>query len=226
MKLLIGYVIQDENQNQYVWVPVENDALFRNTTENEHYIDKEDTINEFIESVNQYGGFYIARYEASIFEGENSDKSIAATIQNKIPWTNIKYSTAQEVSSKSASEFGYKDCKTSIINSYAWDTTLAWLNLTMANYSTNLSYGNYSGQIFYTGATVTDMINNVCDMAGNVKEWTSEIYTEKSLSTENRVVRGGNANLNKPANSRSIYEASKIEDNLGFRMILYKIPQT
>ncbi len=195
----------------------------RSMKEDERYSDEENEINQFLESVNKYCGFYIARYEASCFKENASNQSMAATMKNKLPWTNVNYITAQEASLESASGFGYEDCKTAIMNSYAWDTTLQWLDLSVENYSTNLSYGNYSGELFYTGATVTDRINKVCDIAGNIKEWTSERYAEEEHSKEMRVVRGGSYKLSRTANGRTVYDSSEAEINLGFRMILYRI---
>ena len=196
--------------------------MIRNTSEDKRYSDQENGMDEFVESVNKYCGFYIARYESSIFEKSDSDQPIAATMKNRMPWTNINYITAQEVALKSANGFGYEDCKTAIMNSYAWDTTLQWLDSSVENYSTNLSYGNYAGELFYTGTTVTDMINKICDLAGNMKDWTSEIYKEENNLMERRVVRGGSYKLSRTANSRTVYNPSETEINLGFRMILYR----
>ena len=74
-----------------------------------------------------------------------------------------------------------EDIKTNIVNSYAWDTTLAWLNKTSGDntYSSSINHGNYGGTIKPTGGTTQDQVNNICDMAGNVREWTSEIYKGK-----------------------------------------------
>ena len=120
---------------------------------------------------------------------------------------------------------------TQLINSYAWDTTLAWLNKRVKNYSTSLNYGNYTGTVRNTGQTETDIINNICDMSGNIREWTTETNTEgkgtkkvdnKSVPIINKVVRGGSASLNKSATSRTGYDQELTDDNWGFRAILYK----
>ena len=48
-------------------------------------------------------------------------------------------------------------------------------------------YGNYTGSILKTGLTRTsDKINNIYDLGGNLREWTSEAY-----DTRYRVTRGG-----------------------------------
>ena len=78
------------------------------------------------------------------------------------------------------------------------------------------------------------------DMAGNLREWTTEKYDEETLISNNnnnnetnninqlnkeidfRTVRGGSATMDKIANSR-IGERTDLQDNYwGFRVILYK----
>ena len=123
------------------------------------------------------------------------------------------------------------------MNSYAWDTALSWMNNNVTNYSTSRNFGNYSNQILATGATEADIVNEIADMAGNLREWTTEKYDEEITSdagTEEkgnntisselsyRVVRGGSATMDKIANSR-IGERTDLQDNYwGFRIVLYK----
>lgn len=142
-----------------------------------------------------------------------------------------------------ADVYGYSGVKTALINSYAWDTAISWMSETETNYSTNTSYGNYSGTILATGNTETDEINSICDMAGNLREWTTEIYLSTSETSEGnvsnnntssddsvedyavvdyRVVRGGSANITKVANSRIGQLESLSDPYWGFRVILYK----
>ena len=101
------------------------------------------------------------------------------------------------------------------------------------NYSTSLNYGNYTGTIRNTGQTETDVINNICDMSGNVREWTTETNTENTKTKKsdddrkkviiiNKVVRGGSANLNKSATSRTGYNEELMDEYWGFRTVLYK----
>ena len=80
-------------------------------------------------------------------------------------------------------------------------------------------------------------MNYICDLAGNVREWTTEEYSpitstgnKKNNSKKNntndnvssRVVRGGSANLNKIANSRNGYPEDLTDGYWGFRIILYE----
>ena len=109
------------------------------------------------------------------------------------------------------------------------------MDKTVTNYSTSRSYGNYTNQILNTGATEKDIVNEIADMAGNLREWTTERYDEgvvegskekdnrsSSDSVEYRTVRGGSATMDKIANSR-IGQKTDLQDNYwGFRTILYK----
>lgn len=228
-----GYLIEDEHGNQYIWIPVEDGKLTRNTMLHSDYEETNSTASALVNSVAQNYGFYIGRFEAS--EYELNGEKVAATMAGKVPWTNITYLDAVEYSTKSATGFEYEGCNTAMVNSYAWDTTLEWLNKSVENYSSNTNYGNYSGTVYPTGATESDIINNICDMAGNVREWTTEIYkgataesANKSYSTTTtetvlyRVVRGGSANLNRTANSHIGYPENTSDTYWGFRLILYK----
>lgn len=229
-----GYVIKDEYGNEFVWVPVESGKLTRNTLLDTDYEESTSTATALVNSVAQNYGFYIARYEASKYElnGEN----VASSIANKSPWNNVSYSSATEAASKATSTFGYEGYQTAIMNSYAWDTVLQWLDAQFENYSTNTSYGNYSGDIRNTGMTQTDIKNNICDLAGNVREWSTEIYKAKTTNNNSkntlnevisetvtyRVIRGGAANLSRTASSHTGYKENMTDEYWGFRMILYK----
>lgn len=221
-----GFVIEDNYGNEYVWVPVEKGQLARETMLDSNYEESNNTASGLVNSVAKYYGFYIARYETSEYEIDG--EKVAATIAGKTPWVNIDFLEATEYANNSANKFGYTDVQTAMLNSYAWDTILKWFDTKIENYSTNLNYGNYSGNIYPTGGTETDIINNICDIAGNVREWTTEIYKGKVNSTEEdgtvifRVVRGGSANLAKTPKSHNGYSENTSEPYWGFRMILYK----
>lgn len=225
-----GFVIADKNGNQYVWIPVESGKLSRNTMLDVKYTESTGTASALVNSVAKYYGFYIARFEASQYE--KNGKMAAASMSGKVPWTNIAYQDASEYATNSAEFFEYEDCYTALINSYAWDTTLNWIDSKeeYINYSSSTDRGNYSGTIYPTGVTETDEVNHICDLAGNVREWTTEIYKDNSSDSNdkdstnliNRVIRGGGATLNRTAASHQGYPDSQYEPYWGFRMVLYK----
>ncbi len=236
-----GYVIEDSYGNQFVWVPVEDGKLIRNTLLDTDYEESNSTASALVNSVAQNYGFYIGRYEAS--SCEINGETVAGSMENKVPWVNVTCKEAIEVASKATSVFGYEGYQTAIMNSYAWDTTANWLDKSFENYSTSTNSGNYSGTIRSTGQTETDRKNNICDLAGNVREWTTEIYKVKPTATNTssknknknntntevvsetvnyRVVRGGSANLNRTVSSHTGYKENISDPSWGFRMILYK----
>lgn len=225
-----GFVIEDKYGNQYVWVPVPTGKLTRNTMLDTDYEDTNNAASELVNSVAKYYGFYIARFETSQYE--LNGEIVAATMAGKNPWTNINGQDAINVSSKSGEIFGYTDSHTALISSYAWDTVLEWVDKSVTNYSSNTNYGNYSGTIYPTGNTSDDMVNHICDLAGNVREWTTEIYKSgeekskrKSANNETviyRVVRGGSANLNRTPSAHIGYAEDTSDNYWGFRMVLYR----
>lgn len=232
-----GYVIADDSGNEYVWIPCANGILTRDRLLNAEYEDTSDSASELVNSVAKYYGYYIARYESSAYD--TGSGLVAATMEGETPWTDVTYTDALTASRGSAEYFGYEEgIKTNIMNSYAWDTALAWLNKTLpSTYSSSLNHGNYSGTMKPTGGTSSDKVNNICDMAGNVREWTSETYkgttdkkkknTSKKKDEANkvltRIIRGGGATLNKTAGGYTAYEENTSEAYWGFRMVLYKM---
>ena len=195
-----GFVIEDAYGNQYVWIPVENGKLTRKTAHDINYEETSGTSTSLSNSVAKYYGYYLGRFEASQFEVDG--QVTAASMSGKIPWTNITYLNAAEHAGSSGRVFGYTDCYTGIVSSHAWDTAIEWIDMANENYSSDVNFGNYSGTIYPTGTTTTDIVRNICDLGGNVREWTTEIYkskneekTEEYKYVTQRVVRGGSANL-------------------------------
>lgn len=221
-----GYTIVDGYGNEFVWIPVSTGVLTRETEGNAQYEENVAEINEFSNSVLRYYGFYVAKYEAgkTVKDG-NETISFKKDI---IPLSNINYKEAYEKSQKMYEIYDYKDVKTTLMNSYAWDTILKWIDSSITNYSHNVSYGNYSGTILPTGNTENDIVNNICDLSGNLREWTTEEYyaTNDGIVTEEnsvyRVIRGGSANIQKVASSHIVYPDTMTDTYWGFRTILYK----
>lgn len=230
-----GYTISDKAGNEYVWIPCANGIISRDRLLNSEYEETSDSASELVNSVAKYYGFYVARYEASAYD--TGSGLVASTREGEMPWTDVTYLDAVTASKVSAEYFGYEeDIKTNIMNSYAWDTTLQWLNKSLnETYASSINHGNYGGTIKPTGGTNSDKVNNICDMAGNVREWTSEIYkgttttktktNKKTTETAilSRVVRGGSASLNKTPSGYTAYEENTSEAYWGFRMIMYKM---
>ena len=148
------------------------------------YSDTED----YTESVNTNGGFYIGRYEASV-SGETVEVKGNVRPRNSISQENaLKYSNSMYPNSGFTS---------SLLTGAAWDRTLGWLEETGEVTSFEIvgdskTWGNYSDDIFSyatrlnnTGAFAVTQKNHIYDLAGNLREWTTE-----ADSTSDRVNRG------------------------------------
>ena len=125
------------------------------------------------ESIAKYGGFYIARYEAGLPENNslwakkdeatygwtngqaagslngtrNTDSMIPVSKKNNASWNRISQKNAVAVSKKMYA--GSETVTSSLVDSYAWDTILAWYektakaNGTTINLVNSTDYGNY-----------------------------------------------------------------------------------
>ena len=237
-----GAVIEDENGNQFVWVPVPDynsyyRQLFANNGETDNKTSKKEAettleeynlrdINayneEFDDSIRNYKGFYIARYEAGK-ESQNG-KNKAVSKAGVLPWTQIVWDEARKASQEMYDE---NNCfQTDLVNSYAWDTVCNWLRETGTNIDDSVQYGNYQNspnglrRVVETASNERWQTNNIYDMAGNVWEYTTE---ESGEHEKYHVGRGGghwNDGDKYPISSRAeTSDGSNLD--IGFRVVLY-----
>lgn len=68
-----GLVIEDENENQFVWIPIKNKEFSVLKKEENFLQDKES--QEELEQIDKYGGFYIGRYEAGLPKSLSNNES-------------------------------------------------------------------------------------------------------------------------------------------------------
>lgn len=149
-----------ETYNQFVWVPVEFDEYFktydgyRNGKHQsvildcqepcvEGYPDEEIEYSQMKESVLEYDGFYIGRYEAGIDSAsertENSNIDENAVIKkgkyvyNFIGWSNsndmnVENGGAVEKSKNFDTENGYTSVISTLIYGVQWDAVMQWFD--------------------------------------------------------------------------------------------------
>ena len=196
-------------------------------------------LKEFIEKTETNKGFYIARYEASYGSGYNSSGTDTATkFGNAKPLS--KPSAANSKSSMSytvgtlwnyitqpqaalVSQNMYKNDKyveSDLINSYAWDTAIVYIQaMGNSNYA-NQTDGN--GTLKNTGSTEDEKCK-IFDMAGNLYELTTEYstYTTSSFASP-CTSRGGSCDDSSYCTCRRINSfAAYSGDSLSFRPLLY-----
>ena len=242
-----GVVIEDKDGNQFVWVPVDTIADYKRTAyANQNISSFSETLPEDEKtSVERYKGFYIGRYEAGDKENteaktlrSSNDVTKTVTIKaNQAPYNYVTRTQAVSLAEGFATKQGYK-AKTKLVSSYAWDTTIAFLQKVNSDYGSSSEEGNYNNTTFsyidITGASKTKEKNsnvlvptgqttpvcNIYDMGGNIWEWTTE---RCSLTDGPYALRGGTCYNNftsHPAGFRFSYSA--VADALfGFRLTLF-----
>ena len=184
-------------------------------------------IKSFIDSVKSNGGYYIARYEASYgTDGKaNSkvsnnyiDSTTKPTVEGTL-WNNIT-----QLNAATACYDIYTTATTDLINSYAWDTAIVYIQ----NFSGDTEYSYQNGKSINSILANTGNNNDekckINDMASNTYEWTTEYSTyARSSSAYPCTVRGGYYNDSRDcASNRSIslYATHSCERDT-FRPTLY-----
>ena len=262
-----GVVIEDKDLNQFVWVPVATLADYKRMAYSYNVATEEtDTAtnsikieysssdsNYFTEalpedektSVERYKGFYIGRYEAGDKENteaktlrSSNDVTKTVTIKaNQAPYNYVTRTQAVSLAEGFSTKQGYK-AKTKLVSSYAWDTTIAFLQKVNSDYGNSSEEGNYNDTAFsytdITGASQTKAGNsqvlvptgqttpvcNIYDMGGNVLEWTTESCSYKFSPY---AMRGGDGS-GKFAHDAAGYRINNPGDaygNVGFRLTLF-----
>lgn len=228
-----GAVIEDEEGNQFIWVPVNEEIKYERIlfNHNGEDIDTEELkklnlndINcynkEFDKSVEKYNGFYIARFEA----GKEEGNEIPVSKANVLPWTQIVWEKARELAISMYGENEY--FQTDLVNSYAWDTTCIWMEKAEIDVDDSTSYGNYQNsrdglnKVVETGSNDRWKANNIYDMGGNAWEFTTEEYGEHE---KYHIGRGGgywNYGNVYPISTRGTSE-DVADLNIGFRVVMY-----
>ena len=243
-----GVVIEDKDLNQFVWVPVATLADYKRT-----WYTGVSTLSKYSEalpedektSVERYKGFYIGRYEAGDKEStvaktlrSSNDVTKTVTIKaNQAPYNNVRRTQAVSLAEGFATKQGYK-AKTKLVSSYAWDTTIAFLQKVNSDYGSSSEEGNYNDKTFsytdITGASQTKASNsqvlvptgqttpvcNIYDMGGNVWEWTTESCSDTSSPYARRGGYYDSFFATYPAGFRDGY-SDRANDIIGFRLTLF-----
>ena len=133
-------------------------------------------------SVNKYGGFYIARYEAGSANPRTSGSGTGDAVlsqANKYPYNNIDQ--ADSITKAATMNNGKTNVTASLINSAVWDRTLNWLEetnaVTRAELFDSTSWGNYNNSKFnFTGKYSIDMGANFTDVTASTEKPDNSSY--------------------------------------------------
>ena len=216
-----GFVIEDLNKNQYVWIPCSNEEnkdsikLQKKNFVSIAFISKDycydEEYEEFLSSALENGGFYVSRFEIGI----EDEKPVSKKAVNV--WNNISKSEANSIIENMYKGEEFK-CK--LINGFAYDTVLEWIkkNNDIEITSVNVEENVLSGRSEY---------NRIFDFTDNVLELTSEVFYN------NVIVRGFSSSDEEMENGIKFSEESRytifkddknvsLQDLLGFRTIIYK----
>lgn len=217
-----GYVIQDKEENQYVWVPctnIENDGILKlekrdffdltNLTSIRNYECLNIEYEEFLKSALTNGGFYISRFELGKENGKIVSK-LGAEV-----WYNITRKEAIETVKNM-----YTNINCRLINGYAYDTTLAWIKK-----NNNIEIKSYEDLKNITCGR--EKYNNIYDLTDNVMEITLEdlydtiIYRGFSNVEELRLNNRYNIEDKEINNYEDLLE-QKLINLLTYRTVIYK----
>lgn len=187
-------------------------------------------IKAFISSATKNGGYYIGRYEASYGEDGKPNSKISTGIPAPLESITLKegmlwnWITQKEASVLCQNMYTSPYFTSDLINSYAWDTALVFIQ----KFSKS---NNYSMQ---DGKSLNDTLNNtgkngdsqlnINDMAGGILEYSTEYCSVKSTDyLAACTIRGGSYYYDKNyySSTRKSWTQDTANDGLGFRAILY-----
>ncbi len=225
-----GLVIQDASGNQFVWVPVDgsNVSYSKWPGSMTSSCPLPSGVSSEFTQIATYGGFYIGRYEAGNSFGTLVSKAYVW------PWNNINYTNAKNLAQ---SMYTGSAVKSGLLTGYHWDTTMKWIQNSGKSVSENSSnWGNYidstwPANVYGCGSIQSTLYSeywkakNIYDIAGNVMEWTSEVYESTNYSYRGGSYAGGGGNdlinIPLPACSWFINVATTSINTVGFRVVLY-----
>ena len=182
----------------------------------------ETEFNNMIASVEKYGGFYIGRYET----GNLSQEKLCVVKNN----SDINNQTWYTMYKKAKGIAVNGNVTSSMIWGSQWDAVMKWMYNSGNEEKKKYTYdstgkGNYNGtngnKPIATGSIETYAVNNIYDMAGNVSDWTIEVY-----HTNARINRGSeyrfDTGTSHPTSGRNEgWYSTSSNDYIGFRVALY-----
>jgi len=180
-------------------------------------------LKAFVDSVKANGGYYIARYEASYGTDGKANSKVSNTYATSTPnkegqlWNRIS-----QINAAAASRNLYNTVNSDLINSYAWDTAIVYIQ----NFSGDTDYSKQTSlneSLANTGVN-SDEKCKINDMASNAEEWTTEYSTsiDSSRATPCTIRGGSYVFRGYYTDERNNYPATYSDyDDFSFRCALY-----
>ena len=144
----------------------------------------EATVTLYKNSINKYGGFYIARYEAGSANPRTSSSGTGDAVlsqANKYPYNYINQT--ESITKAATMNNGKANVTAGLVNGAAWDRTLNWIletnnNMSLADINKDsTSWGNYYNSKFnFTGKYSTDNGKNFTDATASTEKPENSTY--------------------------------------------------
>ena len=134
-------------------------------------------------------------------------------------WNNVIQIDAAKISRNMYSESDNVGVESDLVNSYAWDTAIVFIQeMGNTNYA---SKDTWNEQIINTGIS-GDKVCNIYDVASNCYEWSTEYCSLKDNTNAYPCeVRGGDSNFSHFASGRNFMKVTAQYEMYSFRVILY-----
>ena len=166
-------------------------------------------------------GYYIGRYEARTTNStaRTSTSELTSVTLNK---ANAVYNwiTQPDATDVCQNMYTEKPFTTDLVNSFAWDTAIAFIqSFEDSDYSLKTSVNSSLLTTGTVGAETQDKVCNIYDMASNCAEWSTETC---SVAGHHCTGRGGDYDVSPSfASNRLGGSASDSNDDCSFRPLLY-----
>ncbi len=204
-------------------------ASCKEETINEHTYDNipAKNIEDFISKVNnETHGYYIGRYEARTAKQRTNKTDSTTQITTKPDDYVYNYVTQLQAAELSRNMYSDINFESDLINSYAWDTAIEFLQKCDNRenkekpYSIQTSLNSNLASNGTNNEEIQDMICNIFDMASNCYEWSTE--TGRNVENKPCVCRGGRyTSTTHYTGTRSDIEKTNSYYDSSFRPIIY-----
>lgn len=138
-------------------------------------------------------GYYIGRYEARTTVQRTTTGDATTIVTEKIEDPVYNYVTQLQASERSRNMYASENFESDLVNSYAWDTAILFLQEFDDRADKSIKYSlqtSLNNSVSQTGTT-TDKICNIYDMASNCYEWTTETAINNTNSASIPCVERG-----------------------------------